>query len=331
MLIAESSASTSEQSGPDWERVPFFVGCARCGQDLRGLVEPRCPACALEFEWADAVPVEELTCAVCGYHLYGLQESRCPECGVGFTWDEALDRYRRQKVDLFEYQWRRRPIRSFFRTWRKALFPTSFWKSVDIHDPPRVGPLLVFASVILLGSCVVVSIAFGVSYSLPLWSFGGDFWGIVHRTAVIAVGFFLPLLGVAGPYAGFSFCALLVLRQSMARCRIRTPHALRACTYSLLQLFPIVTPLICAVIIGTQLLYQLGKLEWVEKESIMDFTRLVVAILIPAFSLWSIRCAYRYYIRMPHSAGVAACSQIIAVLGTLVVWSLPLLIYWYGP
>ena len=68
-------------SAPDWDHVPFDVGCARCGHDLRGRSDPICPACGLTFDWADAVPIERLTCAHCNYHLYGLQEKRCPECG----------------------------------------------------------------------------------------------------------------------------------------------------------------------------------------------------------------------------------------------------------
>ncbi len=61
--------ATSRPSHPDWDHVPFDVGCARCGHDLRGLTDPRCPACQLEFDWADAVPIEQLTSETCGYHL----------------------------------------------------------------------------------------------------------------------------------------------------------------------------------------------------------------------------------------------------------------------
>ena len=63
---------TRSATAPNWENVPFDVGCARCGNDLRGLTESICPACGLELDWADAVPIEQLTCLHCGYHLYGL-------------------------------------------------------------------------------------------------------------------------------------------------------------------------------------------------------------------------------------------------------------------
>ena len=96
--------------------MPFEVGCARCGHDLRGLVEPTCPACGLEFDWDEAVPIEQLTCQHCGYHLFGLSETRCPECGRPFNWEQVLDDYRRRQKPLFEYQWHRRPISSLGRT-----------------------------------------------------------------------------------------------------------------------------------------------------------------------------------------------------------------------
>ena len=80
---APASQNTApEITGPNWDLVPFDVGCARCGHDLRSLTEPVCPQCKLEFDWAEAVPIESLVCDQCGYHLYGLSKTRCPECGT---------------------------------------------------------------------------------------------------------------------------------------------------------------------------------------------------------------------------------------------------------
>ena len=117
------SASDSASEAPDWTMVPFDVGCARCGHDLGGLTDPVCPQFELEFDWADAVPIEQLTCAQCGYRLDGLSETRCPECGEPFTWAEALTDYHRRRKPLFEYQWRTRPIRSLLCTWILAIRP----------------------------------------------------------------------------------------------------------------------------------------------------------------------------------------------------------------
>ena len=51
---------TSTVQAPNWDLVPFDVACARCGHDLRGLTDPVCPACKLEFDWSVAVPIEHL-------------------------------------------------------------------------------------------------------------------------------------------------------------------------------------------------------------------------------------------------------------------------------
>ena len=124
----------------DWNLVHFEVGCARCGHELRGLTDPKCPACSLEFDWADAVPLERLTCAKCGYHLYGLQETRCPECGEAFAWSDALAAYHRNRQPYFEFHWRKRPVRSFLVSWWSACRPKRFWKRVRLHDnAPPIG------------------------------------------------------------------------------------------------------------------------------------------------------------------------------------------------
>ena len=40
-------------AAPNWQTVTDDVECFRCGYNLRGLAQPRCPECGLEFEWAD--------------------------------------------------------------------------------------------------------------------------------------------------------------------------------------------------------------------------------------------------------------------------------------
>ncbi len=143
--------SPAASPAPNWAHVPFDVGCGRCGHDLRGLTESTCPACGLAFDWSKAVPIEQLTCPSCDYHLYGLQDTRCPECGEGFTWDAVLTTYHERRLPFFEYRWRDRPFRSLISTWFHALRPGKFWRSMDIHDPPRVGPLLMVPVLALCG------------------------------------------------------------------------------------------------------------------------------------------------------------------------------------
>ena len=138
-MVSTPDAATS--SPPDWDNVPFDVGCARCGHDLRGRTDPTCPACGLEFDWADAVPIKRLTCSKCDYHLYGLRDTRCPECGTPFTWDEALEEYHRRQKPLFEYWWRRRPVRTLLRSYWLSIRPWKLWRRIDIQDPLGIAGL----------------------------------------------------------------------------------------------------------------------------------------------------------------------------------------------
>ncbi|HUU84455.1 MAG TPA: hypothetical protein VM243_13220 [Phycisphaerae bacterium] len=130
---------------PRWDQVPFEVSCGRCGADLRGRSEPVCPQCELAFEWGDVIPLEDLRCAECGYHLKGLTRPRCPECGTSFEWSDPLGAARARRNRLIEH-WRSHPvIRTLLRTWWLAAFrPRRLWAEFSIHDPPKVGPLVVF-------------------------------------------------------------------------------------------------------------------------------------------------------------------------------------------
>lgn len=82
-------------------------------------------------------------CGSCGYSLRMLTEPRCPECGAGFAWGEALNRAR-FGLDgvLFEYQWRRKPVRSWLRTVGLTLVPWRLWPRLGYTARPRVVPLL---------------------------------------------------------------------------------------------------------------------------------------------------------------------------------------------
>jgi hypothetical protein len=99
----------------------------------------------LAFEWDEVVPLRDSRCAECGYQLHGLTEPRCPECGTPFSWDDVLAAARSRQNRLIEH-WRRHPIiRTLLRTWWLAAFrPRKLWAQFSVHDPPKVGPLMVF-------------------------------------------------------------------------------------------------------------------------------------------------------------------------------------------
>lgn len=92
-------------------------------------------------DWS-SVTVEP-RCPQCGYNLRGLAETRCPECGREFDWAAVMsDAEQRLDHALFEYQWRKRPIRSYCGTVARSLLPWRFWRRMAKSGRPRLMPLL---------------------------------------------------------------------------------------------------------------------------------------------------------------------------------------------
>ena len=318
-----SSSSDRPAAAPNWDRVPFDVACARCGHDLRGLTDPVCPACNLSFDWDVAVPIEHLTCATCGYHLCGLTENRCPECGEAFTWESALAEHYRRLKPLFEYNWRQSPVRSVLRSFDLATRPRRLWRTIDMHDPPRPGPLLFLA----MTSMVVMLVAGAGLEGLLAWSFGRTYgigWIPTHAQLpayvmeAIATPASYTLGVVTMSWAVACLMALMVYRQSMRACRVRIVHVLRVWVYSLALLLPL-TPLFRYVLgfIGVKI----GPWRQTPFEP-------VAIVVFVGFVSWSIQCGYRNYLRMPHGPAVAIATQVIALLTTVTIfWGVP---YWLG-
>ena len=65
------AATTTASAPPDWDFVPFDVACARCGHDLRGQSEPKCPACELTFDWSEAVHVPAIDTSLIDRSSFG--------------------------------------------------------------------------------------------------------------------------------------------------------------------------------------------------------------------------------------------------------------------
>lgn len=326
----EVVGSEAAASVPNWALVSFDVACARCGHDLHGLSEPTCPACALEFDWADAVPIEELTCAQCGYHLYGLSETRCPECGTDFEWSEALARYYRTRMPYFEYRLRERPVRSFCGTWRLALQPMRFWHKINIHDPPQPIGLLLMVSL-----CVVFFAAFSVlgpalvssCLSVHYWLHGSASGRVLFTTAQLVTFVMQDFVSalrahatwtatlVYGTWLLMSFASLLIFQQSMRRCKVRTAQVVRVWAYAV----PMVAPLLLLlgfIEVSIEELIRVGwNPSWINQNHLMMGGLLVLG----GHVLWSLRCAYGRYLGMPHAWGIAISSQIVAILGMVVL------------
>jgi hypothetical protein len=195
---------------PDWLRIDFALDCPRCGYDVRMLDTPRCPECGLEFSWHDLLHAR-------------------------FTTNRFL----------FEHQWRKRPIRSWFVTAAKSFRPRRFWSEISLYDRVHVGPLWFFVlpSVLLffallhgltwLGNALLTLVATRVPLS-PTWD----------MVNVILAGFALPNIS-RNPQVLFSdwgfVCmlfgalgTLLLLRDTLGRCRVRNVQVFRVVAYSAL-------------------------------------------------------------------------------------------------
>jgi ribosomal protein L37E len=325
----------STSAAPPWNLVHFDVRCARCGHDLRGRSEPNCPACALEFEWSEAIPLEELLCPKCGYHLYGLSDTRCPECGETFTWEQALEDYYRRRRPLFEYHWRDRPLRSFARSWVLALRPKKLWMVVDLHDPPRVGPLLCMAAVGLALAALGTAIMSGSTLWLANRGFS-MYWGSWPPRLAELPGYLRSQLLNPVTYARFvglavwwlsSLAALMIFQQSMRLAKVRPGHVVRVWIFSVVLLSSTaiaaawLTTLVCLMLMMTASAAAPPRpYQWMAVP-FYGFCFLYLPIV------WSIRQSYRLYLRIPHSAGVAIASQIIAVLSALALFTSPALLF----
>jgi hypothetical protein len=194
---------------PVWEAIPFDVPCSRC------------------------------------YNLRMLPNPRCPECGLQFSWRDLL-RARLSSSWLFEHQWRYRPIRSYFETLWRGLWPWRFWQRVSIHDRVRVGPLFMllvlavplFAVVMREGLLALGAVEFacrlaanyltGRRPAVPL--LGCRIWDGLSELRSLETAVVTCI--VVGLVIFASLALLCGLRQTMARCRVRAAHMLRVAAYA---------------------------------------------------------------------------------------------------
>lgn len=350
MSIAKVEPDTAVDV-PKWDLVLFRVPCARCGTDLHGRTEPVCPDCHLSFDWAIVVPLEQLTCPTCDYHLYGLQKPRCPECGDGFVWENVLRDYRRRLKPLFEYHWRKRPIRSLLYSWRLGLNPRRLWRTIEVHDPPAVDGLLALwlaTMAFFFVSCWTLSNAGGwVISATEKWMAGrtptgvADLFGWMAYVAKFRplysdptwswpAGECLYLTAAVAAWSALVFPALLVLRQSMKQCRVKAAHVLRLCVYTPIPI--LVAPFACfGVALVADIAALRGPPRWPMRHFLADAALGVIPVVIVLCVLISTAWGYHRYIRMKHSVGVAIIGHLLAVLALLCTgympqWLIPLLL-----
>ena len=159
----------------------------------------------------------DLNCPRCGYNLRLLTVPRCPECGLTFDWRAlaAAERLRRDNP-LFEYQWRYRPVRSLLGTIVRTLYPPWLWRSVRLEVAPRIGPLLLLALIVGIGSTAVGwAVTYGELYYFNRFVPVPPLPGLVRDLALQAG------LGVA------IWLTLQVFWQTRARGHVRQSHLVR--------------------------------------------------------------------------------------------------------
>ncbi|RME37575.1 MAG: hypothetical protein D6788_09170 [Planctomycetota bacterium] len=251
--------------------------------------------------------------------MYGLSEARCPECGTAFQWETLLHELSRRKRFPFEADWWKHPLRRFSRTTLQTLRPRRFWRTIQLHNPPLAESLLgaagavVFILVLLgtLSDAVRSFLQLRMAAFAPLPA--GNLVVRIMRSSATwffavrwSISLFCWLLSTLAP--------LFVFQESMHRAKVKNVHLLRVWVYgAVLPLFffklieQVEWPIrgVFSTITGT------GAYDGEMFDALWGLG-CSVAFLLTA--TWSIRQAYRHYLRMPHASAVAASWLVIAVL-----------------
>lgn len=174
-------------------------------------------------DWA-AIPFE-VCCPRCGYNLRMLPQPRCPECGLEFDWATVVaaaaftvSRYR------LAYQWMTQAFR--------ALRPVRSWRQLPLHEPFRIGPLVLL---------IALSLGFFTAFmSLTVWERFWYYHGTQRHASLYGI---LCLLGRDAPLSiccGFVMAVAILatlallcgLRQTLGRCRVSTRQILRLIAFA---------------------------------------------------------------------------------------------------
>jgi len=313
--LSNHDVDQAQSPPPDWGLVPFEVSCARCGQNLRGLTDPTCPACEFQFEWSDAVPIEHLTCEQCGYKLMGLTDCRCPECGTAFTWDHAIAAYHQSRQALFEYRWRDRPVRSFVHTVRLMFRPKSLWQQLSIHDRPQARPLVLMIAPLILAIPLALlllesvnswawELRFMAEYGMPAGAPGVISFSHHLAQSLTMTHVYTPALHLI-LWVLLTCATLLMLRQSMKRYRILSRQVFRVWAYCV----PI--PAAAALLVFTATSHAMLLTRFRPGEIVYAAFSLTIAV----YQVYLLREGYRQYLKMPHAWGVAIAAHLIGFIG----------------
>ncbi|HKQ50145.1 MAG TPA: hypothetical protein VJZ71_18860 [Phycisphaerae bacterium] len=192
----------------------------------------------------------DLFCPRCDYNVRMLTGSRCPECGLSLDWPRIVASAE-QRIDspLFEYQWRKTPVRSFFGTLSLCLRPWRLWKGLSIADVPHSVGLALFAlavSVIYLLTTTASSVISIMLMRVMYGRFRAKFLPWLLATIKSVGIWYLKEFGIVVVVALFLWIYLQVFQQTISRYRIRRVQLARIVVFAYVPLLIIkVTRQVC--------------------------------------------------------------------------------------
>jgi len=302
VIAANDPATTAApyllEGRPDWSRVDFDLECPRCAYNLRMLPSDRCPECGLDLHWADMI------------HAH-------------FT----IHRF------LFEHQCLRRPIASYFETLWKSLRPASFWAQVQLHDRVHVGPLsamlflsavwfALFAHVVpWLISEIISWMRRGVAAHSWVDEIQEAFEGISIRNVSSDPSILIFDWGYCCMVLG-SLALVLVLRQTLGRCRVRSAQVLRVVAYSTAPGVIAVLGSFVAVILVVECLQRFNL--WMDAPIFVPILLMLLAAI--PYGLVLAR-ALRLYLHLPRSLALGVTASFVGVLSSFAIPTALYLLY----
>ncbi len=299
---------------------PAHVECPRCGYDLRGAVH----------SWRESCPME----------------GRCAECGLDFEWWRLITHG--THAWLFEYHWRRRPIRSLIQTFARMCRPKRFWSSIDLTDPVHLQraiilPLIAVVLPLLLRfvGAAVYLVVWQQSRGRPAWfgppataweiavhAFEESFW-VGDGNYYSEISWLVAVPQVAMWWFALTWIPLTALcfrliPVSLRRVRVRPSHIRRIAAYGVAWMtLPII--LLAAIemlasLANAATLWAMGTHlywgSWWELPLTIGFVP-TLPVIFAILTWWWWDCACRFYLRLPDGRLVALLLTLLSGLITL--------------
>jgi hypothetical protein len=284
-----------------------------------------------------------IECPLCLYNLRGLIEPRCPECGYEFEWAELLDPQHQKHRYLFEHH-PRRNLWSFWRTLIGGLRARRFWSELKPTHTVRPRRLLVYwilcscfvllTPVVEIGQIAMRSAIFNADarktfptgrrgqytpqtrqryldryYPMPpdprffqtvAMSIGGPLF--------IQIGLNVAMVLV---WPWLTFAALMIFQISMQRRGVRPAHVLRCVIYSAdANTWYFLLTLAATVVTTLYVTLRSGNTSFVFSQALSEGLLLLLWVV----RLDRLSTAYKRYLHFDHPFWTTLASQVIVVL-----------------